>query len=542
MLAAQVQVPTPLNEPVLSYAPHTLEREVLQRKLAEMASTEVDVPMWIAGREVRTGITVDMRAPHQHTLLLGQWHKGGPEHVRAAIDAALAVRPMWSSMPWHARAAVFLRAADLLTTKYRQVLNAATMLGQSKTAHQAEIDAACELIDFFRFNVAFAERLQSDQPISPPGVWNLSELRPLEGFVLAVTPFNFTSIAANLPCAPALMGNVVVWKPSINATYSAHFIVALLREAGLPDGVINVVLGEPGDMVDVALDHPAFAGLHFTGSTDVFRRLWRTIGENVSAGRYRSYPRVVGETGGKDFIFAHPSADVDSLTVAMLRGAYEFQGQKCSAASRMYIPASLWGATRDRLVAMMSEVTIGDITDFKNFMGAVIDRRAYDRITGYIKDAESDAGCEVIRADFDDSIGYFIEPALIRVDDPAHKLMRDELFGPVATVYVYDDRRYEDALKLCESGADYALTGAFFARDRVAIERAANTLRDSAGNFYINDKPTGAVVAQQPFGGGRASGTNDKAGSAMNLLRWVSARSIKETFTPPTTWRYPFMA
>jgi 1-pyrroline-5-carboxylate dehydrogenase len=541
MLSARLQAPPAINEPVLSYAPGTAERAALLSTLKSLAGTEVDVPMFIGGKEVRTGHTVPMYAPHDHAHVLGHWHKGSAHHVGQAIDAALAARRDWAAMPWQARAAVFLKAADLLTTKHRQLLNASTMLGQSKTAHQAEIDAACELIDFWRFNVAFAEKLYSDQPVSPPGVWNQLELRPLEGFVLAVTPFNFTSIAANLPTAPALMGNTVVWKPSVNATYSAHFIMALLREAGLPDGVINMVLGDPADTVDTALAHPAFAGLHFTGSTEVFQGLWAKVGANVAANRYRTYPRLVGETGGKDFIFAHPSADLDALAVAVVRGGYECQGQKCSAASRVYVPISCWKPLIDRVLPMLAEVRVGDVRDFSNFMGAVIDRRAYDRLTGRIKMAQHDPRCEVLHTGFDDKVGYFIEPTLVRTDDPSHALLRDELFGPVVTAYTYEDEDYEAALRLCDEASPYALTGAFFARDRGAIEHALGALRDTAGNFYINDKPTGAVVGQQPFGGARASGTNDKAGSAMNLLRWASARTIKETFVPPTAWRYPFM-
>ncbi len=541
MLTARLQTPPALNEPVLSYAPGTTERASLERTLADFASKRIDIPMFIGGEEVRTGTTTTVHAPHRHELVLGEWHRGNASHVTRAIDAALAARASWSAMPWNARAAVFLKAAELLATKHRQRLNAATMLCQSKTAHQAEIDAACELIDFWRFNVAFAERLYSDQPLSPPGVWNQLELRPLEGFVLAVTPFNFTSIAGNLPTAPALMGNTVVWKPSATAVYSAWFLLEILREAGLPDGVINLVLGPPGEVVDTAISHPAFAGIHFTGSTDVFQSLWSKVGANVAANRYRTYPRLVGETGGKDFIFAHPSADLDALAVAVLRGGYEYQGQKCSAASRVYVPRSLWKGLSDRVTAMIDEVRVGDITDFKNFMGAVIDRRAYDRLSGRLAAARGDAHCEVLRGGADDRVGYFIQPTLVRTDDPHHALMRDELFGPLVTAFVYDDDRYDEALTLCDEGSPYALTGAFFARDRGAIEGAMARLRETAGNFYINDKPTGAVVAQQPFGGARASGTNDKAGSAMNLLRWSSARAIKETFVPPTTWRYPFM-
>ncbi len=541
MLSARLQTPPAVNEPVLSYAPGAPERAALERSLRDLASRQLDVPMFIGGREVRTGATVQIHAPHRHEQLLGQWHKGTAETANQAIDAALAARSSWAAMPWSARAAVFLKAADLLATKFRQTLNAATMLGQSKTAHQAEIDAACELIDFWRFNVAFAERLYSDQPVSPAGVWNQLDLRPLEGFVLAVTPFNFTSIAGNLPTAPALMGNAVVWKPSATAVYSAWFILEILREAGLPDGVINLVLGNPGETVGAAIAHPAFAGLHFTGSTDVFNGLWAKVGANVAAGHYRTYPRLVGETGGKDFIFAHPSADLDALAVAVLRGGYEYQGQKCSAASRIYVPRSLWKGLAERVTGMIDEVKVGDITDFTNFMGAVIDRRAYDRLAGRLASAKSDPRCEVLRGSADDSVGFFVKPSLVRTDDPSHPLMRDELFGPLVTAFVYEDDRYEEALRTCDQGSPYALTGAFFARDRGAIEHALGALRDAAGNFYINDKPTGAVVAQQPFGGARASGTNDKAGSAMNLLRWTSARAIKETFVPPTSWRYPFM-
>jgi 1-pyrroline-5-carboxylate dehydrogenase len=542
MYTAAFVVPPAVNEPVLSHAPGSAERAALQRELDAQRAAPLEVHSRINGEDLPGEVSHDMRAPHDHALRLGTWSEGPRGVMSRAIDAARAAHPAWAAMSWQARAAVFVRAAELLATKHRASLNAATMLCQSKTAHQAEIDAACELIDFWRWNVAFAARIYAEQPFSPPGVWNLTDHRPLEGFVLAVSPFNFTSIAGNLPTAPALMGNTVVWKPSVAATYSGAFILRILEEAGLPPGVINLVLGDPASLVGEALASEHLAGVHFTGSTDVFNRIVAAVGERVGEGRYRGYPRLVGETGGKDFIFAHPSADVDALAVAIVRGAYEFQGQKCSAASRVYVPRSLYPAVRDRVLGILSEVRVGDVTDFRNFMGAVIDRRAYDRLTARVRGALADPGCEVLRHGFADSVGYFIEPTLIRVDDPRHPLLRDELFGPIAALWVYDDARLDEALALCDGTTAYALTGAFFARDRAAIERAAAALRWSAGNFYVNDKPTGAVVGQQPFGGARASGTNDKAGSALNLLRWVSARTVKETLSPPTDWRYPFMA
>lgn len=541
MIESSIEVPVAVNEPVKSYAPGSPERHELLRTLSSMAASPVEVGAYIDGRDVLTGNTVPMRSPHRHDQVLGHWHSGDASQVDAAVAAALAAAPSWSATPWSARAAIFLKAAELLATKYRAVLNAATMLGQSKTAHQAEIDAACELIDFWRFNVGYLPKLLADQPLSSPGVWNLLDHRPLEGFVLAVTPFNFTAIAGNLPTAPALMGNVVVWKPSATAMYSAHFIVQILREAGLPPGVINMVAGEPGPMVERALASPHLAGVHFTGSTTVFRGLWAKIGAGVGEGRYRSYPRVVGETGGKDFVFVHPSADVEALATALVRGAYEFQGQKCSAASRAYVPASLWPALQARMTEVLPEITVGDVAELTHFMGAVIDARAYARVTTAVKGALADTGCEVLHHGFDDREGYFIRPTLVRVDDPGHALMRDELFGPVLAVWVYDDARYDEALARCGNDSEYALTGAVWARDRAAIVHALGALRHAAGNVYVNDKPTGAVVGQQPFGGGRASGTNDKAGSALNLLRWVSPRTVKETFVPPTGWRYPFM-
>ena len=541
MIDSSVNVPPGVNEPTRSFAPGTLERDDLLRTLSTMAAHPVEVCSWVGGKSVRTGNLVPMQSPHRHAQSLGAWHSAPATIVDDAIAASLAAAPAWSTTPWSSRAAIFLKAAELLATKYRSVLVAATMLAQSKTAHQAEIDAACELIDFWRFNVSYLPHILGDQPISSPGIWNLLDHRPLEGFVLAITPFNFTAIAGNLPTAPALMGNVVVWKPSPASTFSTHFLLEILKEAGLPPGVINVVLGDPAALVDRALASPDLAGIHFTGSTEVFRSLWAKVGAGVGEGRYRSYPRLVGETGGKDFVFAHPSADLDGLATALIRGAYEFQGQKCSAASRAYIPASLWPALRSRLMDVLPGIPVGDVADLSNFMGAVIDRRAYDRVTGAVKDALGDARCEVLHHGFDDAEGFFIRPTLVRTDDPSHALMRRELFGPVLTVFVYPDNWYEDALARCANSSEYALTGAIWARDRTAVEHALAVLRNAAGNVYINDKPTGAVVGQQPFGGGRASGTNDKAGAALNLQRWVSPRTIKEVFVPPTSWRYPYM-
>ena len=540
MIDALAETPVPINEPVLDYAPGSRERVALKATLTRMSGETIDIPMFIGGREVTTGSVIDVTSPHAHARVLGKAHVGSKAEVDSAIAAALGARRAWSELPWTARAAVFLKAADLLSSKYRPVLNAATMLGQSKTAHQAEIDAACELIDFFRFNVHFAQKLAAEQPRSGPGMWNSLEPRPLEGFVYAITPFNFTAIAGNLPAAPALMGNTVVWKPAPTALYSAHFVMQLLREAGLPDGVVNLVIGDPVVISDACLEHHDLAGVHFTGSTAVFQAIWRRVGENVA--RYRTYPRVVGETGGKDFVFAHPSADVDALAVALVRGAFEFQGQKCSAASRAYIPKSLWPALRTRIADLCATIRVGDVADFRNFMGAVIDARAFARITHAIGSAKADASCSIVTGGtFSDATGYFIDPTVIETTNPRHALMNDELFGPVLTVWVYADEAIDDALTLCESTSPYALTGAVWARDRAFLEYAARILRHAAGNFYVNDKPTGAVVGQQPFGGGRGSGTNDKAGSALNLLRWISPRTIKETFAPPTSLPYPFM-
>jgi 1-pyrroline-5-carboxylate dehydrogenase len=540
MYEALGSLPRPVNEPIRAYAPGTTERAELKTALARMAADRVEIPLVIAGRAITTGSVHELRAPHRHELLLARCHEGGAPQTEQAIAAALGAYPEWSRTPFFARAAIFLRAAELLATSQRATLNAATMLGQSKTAHQAEIDSACELIDFLRFNVHFARRIYEDQPESDRGVWNAADARPLEGFVFAVTPFNFTAIAGNLPTAPALMGNTVVWKPAANAMLSAHYILRLLEAAGLPPGVINMVQGPPALVADVATSHAELAGVHFTGSTDVFRALWQKVGANVGA--YRSFPRLVGETGGKDFVFVHPSAEVEALAVALARGAFEYQGQKCSAASRLYVPASLYPALKERLLARISEIRVGDVSDFRNFMGAVIDRRAFDKIAGYLELARSDAACSVLAGGRASAAeGYFVEPTLVETTDPRHRLMREEIFGPVLTAWVYPDADYERALDLCDSTTPYALTGAFFATDRRAIAHALSSLRHAAGNIYINDKPTGAVVGQQPFGGARASGTNDKAGSVWNLMRWVSPRIIKENFAPPTQLAYPFM-
>ena len=532
-------VPPPVNEPVRSYGPGTPERAALREALAAMKSAPVDIPAIIGGEEVRTGDIATIHAPHAHDVELGTYHKCGTAEVERAAQAAVAARAEWAAMSWDARSAIFLRAAELLAGRWRQVLNAATMLGQSKNAFQAEIDAACELIDFWRFNAHFAEQLYAEQPISSPGMWNRSQYRPLEGFVFAVTPFNFTSIAGNLPTAPALMGNTAVWKPASTSVLSGYWLYKLLEEAGLPPGVINFVPGRGSTVGDVIFNHHDLAGLHFTGSTATFQHMWRTIGENI--GSYRSYPRVVGETGGKDFILAHASANVDALATAIVRGGYEYQGQKCSAASRVYVPDTLWPAVRERVGAQLAEIRMGPVEDFGNFVNAVIDRASYDKITGYIAQARADGVEVVFGGGSSDEEGYFIEPTLLRADDPGYTTMCEEIFGPVVTVHVYEEARWEDTFALVDGTSPYALTGAVFADDRRAVEQASAALVDSAGNFYINDKPTGAVVGQQPFGGARGSGTNDKAGSILNLVRWVSARSIKETFDPPTHFGYPFL-
>jgi 1-pyrroline-5-carboxylate dehydrogenase len=503
-----------------------------------MAAERLDIPILIGGDEIRTGETTQAVMPHAHEHVLADWHRAAPKHVEQAIAAARDAQPEWANWPWEDRAAVFLRAAELLSTTWRATLNAATMLGQSKTAYQAEIDSACELIDFWRFNTYFAQEMYAEQPLSTHAMWNQLDYRPLEGFVYAITPFNFTAIGGNLPTAPALMGNTVVWKPASTAVLSSWYVLQILREAGLPDGVINFVPGDARAISDIALAHRDLAGVHFTGSTDVFNSMWKTIGANMA--NYRSYPRIVGETGGKDFIVAHPSANASAVAVGIARGAFEYQGQKCSAASRAYLPRSLWDRIRDETVAMIEDIRVGDVRDFRNFMGAVIDKRAFTKISEYIGEAKQSARV-VTGGACRDGDGYFISPTLVETDDPAHRLMREEIFGPVMTVYVYDDAQWTDILRTVDETSPYALTGAVFANDRGAIKQAAMALRNAAGNFYINDKPTGAVVGQQPFGGARASGTNDKAGSKLNLMRWVSPRAIKETFAPPTDYRYPFM-
>jgi 1-pyrroline-5-carboxylate dehydrogenase len=534
------RAPEPYNEPVRSYAPGSPERSELQRRLQELESQQLDIPLVIGGEEVRTGATFEAVEPHDRSHVLATVHKGGAAEVERAIAAAADAWHDWSRTPWEERATVFLRAAELLAGPWRSTLNAATMLGQSKTAHQAEIDSACEVIDFWRFNVQFMTRIYEEQPVSSPGVWNRLEYRPLEGFVFAVTPFNFTAIGANLPSSVALMGNTVVWKPASTAAYSAWWLMKLYEEAGLPPGVINLVYGSGGEIGDPALASPDLAGIHFTGSTAVFNGMWKTVGENV--GRYRSYPRIVGETGGKDFIVAHPSADVASLATAIVRGSFEYQGQKCSAASRVFAPSNLWPELRERLVEEVRGLRVGNVNDFSNFMGAVIDGNSFATQKAAIDEANADGKASVlVGGGYDDSNGWFVEPTVIETSDPDFRTMKEELFGPVVTAFVYDEKRYEDTLDLIDGGAPYGLTGAVFARDRAAVETAEERLRYAAGNFYVNDKPTGAVVGQQPFGGARASGTNDKAGSMWNLIRWVSPRAIKETFVPPTDYRYPFL-
>ena len=535
-----VTVPVPRNEPVLSYAPGTPERRALSDACAAWSKRTVEIAPVIGGRRVRTGKTGKAVKPHDHGHVLATWHKAGGREVARAIAAAREAWRDWSRMPWESRAGVFLKAADLLAGSWRQRLNAATVLGQSKTCHQAEIDSACELIDFLRFNVHYMQEIYRQQPLSSPGVWNRMEYRPLEGFVFAVTPFNFTAIAGNLPTSAAMMGNTVVWKPASSAVYSAWHLMELFEEAGLPPGVINFVPGSAAEIGDPALASPELAGIHFTGSTAVFQGMWRTIGENIAG--YRSYPRIVGETGGKDFVFAHPSADVSTLVAALVRGAFEFQGQKCSAASRAYIPASIWPQVEKELRRQIAEIRVGDPADFKNFMGAVIDEAAFRNIKGYIDYARRSKDAAILIGGGSDARkGYFIEPTVVRAKRHDFKLMREEIFGPVLTVHVFPDRRLDEMLVACDRDSAYALTGAVFAQDRAALVRMTDALTHSAGNFYLNDKPTGAVVGQQPFGGARASGTNDKAGSWLNLVRWVNTRTIKETFDPPRHFAYPFL-
>jgi 1-pyrroline-5-carboxylate dehydrogenase len=539
-MSAIIHLPTPENEPVLSYAPGTPERTALKEAIDRLGSEEVEIPVIIGGEEIYTGRTREVVSPHDHGRTLATWHGAGPEEVKRAIDVATAAQREWASWKWEERAAVFERAADLLAGPWRQTINAATVLGQSKTAHQAEIDSACELIDFLRFNVHFMQQVYAEQPISSPGMWNRLDHRPLEGFVYAITPFNFTAIAGNLPTAPAMLGNVALWKPSHSALFSNYFVMRMLEAAGLPPGVINFVPGDPVEVSDVVLSDRRLAGIHFTGSTDVFRSIWKTVGDRI--GSYRTYPRLVGETGGKDFIVAHDSADPAAIATAIVRGGFEYQGQKCSAASRVYVPDSVWPEVRDLAVGMIGEIRMGDPADFRNFMGAVIHRGSFDKIGRYQDHARDSASIEILAGGGrDDSKGYFVEPTLLEVKDPAEKVMCEEIFGPVVSAHVYPAGRWSETLKLVDETGPYALTGAVFADDRRAVREAEDALRNAAGNFYINDKPTGAVVGQQPFGGGRASGTNDKAGSILNLLRWTSPRSVKETFVPATSFEYPFM-
>jgi len=537
------KIPTPVNEPVLPYAPGSRERSELKQAIKDLSGRQIEIPIVIGGKEIRTGKTVDTVMPHCHRHVLAKVHQAGPEEVTAAVKAAREAWRDWSTWSLTDRAAVFLKAGDLLATRWRAMVNAATMLGQSKTAFQAEIDAACELIDFWRFNTHYAERIHAEQPLSPPGgaIWNAMEYRGLEGFVYAITPFNFTAIGGNLSTAPALMGCTVVWKPAATACYSNYLVLRLLQEAGLPPGVINFVPGPATVISERLLADRHLGGIHFTGSTEVFQTLWKQVATNLTS--YADYPRLVGETGGKDFILAHASADIDALATGIVRGAFEYQGQKCSAASRAYVPESLWPQLRERLVSLLEDVKVGDPADFRNFMGAVIDRKAFDKIKQYIEQAKRDPKVKILfGGECDDSDGYFVHPTVIQVEDPMYRTMCEEIFGPVLSLYVYPDKQWKETLALIDRTSPYALTGGVFAQDRAALAEADAALRYAAGNFYKNDKPTGAVVGQQPFGGGRASGTNDKAGSLLNLIRWTSARSIKENFVPPRDPWYPFMA
>ena len=541
MLKGFFNVPVPQNEPVLNYGPDSPERAALKAALHEARSTQTDIPMYIGGDEVRTGTKLEIRPPHDHHHLLATFSEGDASHVEAAIAAALAAKAAWEILPWEQRAAIFLKAAELLAGPYRYKVNAATMLGQSKNAYQAEIDSACELIDFLRFNVQYMTEIYKQQPpVSGKGVWNRVEQRPLEGFVFALTPFNFTAIAGNLPTSAAMMGNVVVWKPAYTQIYAANVLMQVFKEAGLPDGVINLIYVDGPVAGGVIFNHPDFAGIHFTGSTKVFQNIWQTIGTNIH--KYKTYPRIVGETGGKDFVLAHPSADADVVSVALVRGAFEYQGQKCSAASRAYVPASLWPAVKEKMQADIASIKIGPVEDFSNFVNAVITEVSFDKLAKYIDAAKADTSVEVVAGgNYDKSEGWFVEPTVLRVQDPFYVTMCEELFGPVLTLYVYEDADFDKVLDIIDKTSIYALTGSIISRDRYAIEKATHALRNAAGNFYINDKPTGAVVGQQPFGGARGSGTNDKAGSMINLLRWVSPRTIKETFDPPKDYRYPFL-
>ncbi len=541
MLKGFFNVPKPQNEPVLNYAPGSAERAALQAALQEGRSYVADIPMYIGAEEVRTGNTLEIRPPHDHQHLLATFHEGDARHVNAAIDAALAAKAEWENLPWEHRASIFLKAAELIAGPYRARINAATMLGQSKNAYQAEIDSACELIDFLRFNVSYMTEIYSQQPpISPKGIWNRVEQRPLEGFVFALTPFNFTAIAGNLPASAAMMGNVVVWKPAYTQIYAANVIMQVFREAGLPAGVINLIYVDGPVAGDIIFSHPDFAGIHFTGSTAVFQNIWKIIGSNIH--KFKTYPRIVGETGGKDFVLAHPSADADVVSTALVRGAFEYQGQKCSAASRAYVPASLWPAVKENMQRDIASFKVGPVEDFSNFVNAVITEVSFDKLARYIDAAKADENVELVAGGgYDKSKGWFVEPTVLRVNDPHYVTMCEELFGPVLTIYVYEDAQFDEVLDIVDSTSIYALTGSIISQDRYAIAKATDKLRNAAGNFYINDKPTGAVVGQQPFGGARGSGTNDKAGSMINLLRWVSPRTIKETFDPPKDYRYPFL-
>jgi 1-pyrroline-5-carboxylate dehydrogenase len=535
------RIPQPINDPVREYLPFSPERQSIKKRLASMSSEKIDIPIMIGGKEIRTGNTGTQVMPHKHAHVLATWHKAGVKEAELAVKTAKEAHREWSSWKFEDRAAIFLRAADLLTTTWRDNLNGSTMLCQSKTIHQAEIDAACEMVDFLRFNVHFSERLMSEQPISSPGMWNRLEYRPLEGFVYAVSPFNFTSIGGNLSSSPAMLGNTVIWKPASTTVYSGYYMAKLFEAAGLPPGVINFVPGNAADISKVLLNDPDLGGIHFTGSTEVFQNMWKTVGENIA--KYKTYPRLVGETGGKDFIVAHTSADPDAVVTAIVRGGFEYQGQKCSAASRAYIPDTMWAKIKDRLVDTINSLSMGDVADFRNFLGAVIDRPSFQKLSGYIEEAKRSADAQVLAGgEFDDSVGYFIRPTLIQAKRPDYRTMCEELFGPVMSLYVYPENQWLETLDIVNSTSPYGLTGAVFSTDRRPINDAHQRLRYAAGNFYINDKPTGAVVGQQPFGGSRASGTNDKAGSMLNLIRWVTARTIKENFIPPRDYRYPFLS